>query len=165
MAVDSYRWLPRSLAAYYREMDLARREPIPWTAPSKPLAKSTVAALTTGGLHLKGDRPFDAERERREPAWGDPTYRVIPGDVRSGDVSVSHLHYDAADVLEDINVLLPVPLLRKMRAEGRIGEIAPRHYSFMGFQLEPAELLDEHLPEVIAALKSDAVDLVVLTPA
>ena len=123
-----------------------------------------MAAITTAGVHLADD-PFDLERERREPAWGDPSFRVLPRDVGSDDVRVSHLHYNHSDVLEDLDVAFPVPLLRKFETEGRVGRVADRHYSFMGFQLDPAELLERHLPKVIASLREDAVDAVVLTPA
>jgi hypothetical protein len=56
---------------------------IPWTPLSKPLADSTVALLSSVGLALKTDRPFDQEGERRNPWWGDPSYRILP---RRGDL-------------------------------------------------------------------------------
>ena len=35
--------------------------------------------MTTAGISVEGlEPPFDAEREKREPMWGDPTYRRIP---------------------------------------------------------------------------------------
>lgn len=163
--VDSYRWLSPALAAYYRSLDLPRQDPLPWTHPSKPIEQSQVAVVTTAGVHLATDESFDLERERREPVWGDPSYRVLPRNVDSGAVAFSHLHYDASDAESDLDVLFPVPLLRRLASEGVVGEVAPRHYSFMGFQLDATELLDRHLPEVIAHLRRDAVDAVVLTPA
>ena len=164
MTVDSYRWLPRSLAAYYRDMDLPRREPIPFTKLVKPIAQCTLAAITTGGVHLKDDRPFDVEREEREPNWGDPSYRVLPLDVETDQISIAHLHYNEDDALADIDVVLPVPLMRGLVAEGVIGRLTPRHYSFMGFQLDAKELLDRYLPEVIESLREDDADAVILTP-
>lgn len=164
MTVDSYRWLPRSLASYYRDMDLPRREPIPFTKLEKPVAECTLAAITTGGVHMKDDRPFDMEREAREPNWGDPSYRVLPADVETGQHSIAHLHYNEDDALADLNVVLPVPLMRSLVAQGTIGGLTARHYSFMGFQLDPDELLKTYLPEVIDNLREDAVDAVILTP-
>lgn len=164
MTVDSYRWLPRSLASYYRDMDLPRREPIPFAQLEKPVAECTVAAITTGGVHLKGERPFDVEREEREPNWGDPSYRVLPADVETDQISVAHLHYNEDDALADMDIVLPVPLLRRLASEGMIGGLTPRHYSFMGFQLDPSQLLNDHLPEVIEKLREDGADAVILTP-
>lgn len=163
--MDSYKWLHRSLAGHYREMELERRDPIPWTPPEDPVERSTVAAITTGGVHLADDEPFDVEREHREPFWGDPTYRIVPRAVRSEDVAVSHLHYDPSDVLEDLDVLLPVPLLGTLAEEGRIAGVATRHYSVMGYQPDPSELLQRHVPKMIESLRSDEVDVVVLSPA
>ena len=162
---DSYRWLPRSLAAYYQGMDLAREDPIPFAPLRKPLSECRVAVITTGGVHLDDDRPFDLERERREPSWGDPSYRVLPADVDGGRVAISHLHYNPDDALADLDVLFPVPLLRGLAEEGEIGAVTARHYSFMGFQLEPAALLADHLPSVIEKLREDEADAVILTPA
>jgi D-proline reductase (dithiol) PrdB len=164
-AIDSYRWLPHSMAAYYREMDLPRQEPIPFAKFAKPLREAKIAAITTGGVHLKDDRPFDIHREQREPAWGDPSFRLLPQDIDTGQVSISHLHYNHEDALADLDVLLPLPLLRRFAAEGEIGGLTPRHYSFMGFQLNPKELLDNYLPDVVETLREDGADAVVLTPA
>jgi hypothetical protein len=36
MAVDSYKWLPGSLANYYRALPIQKAEPIPWTPLAKP---------------------------------------------------------------------------------------------------------------------------------
>ncbi len=163
--MDSYKWLPRSLTSYYQGMDLPVRDPIPFTPMRAPIRESSVAVVTTAGVHLATDDPFDVERERREPAWGDPSFRVLPRDVGSDEVQISHLHYDPSDSLQDLDVSFPVPLLRKFEAEGQIGRLADRHYSFMGFQLDPTELLERHLPKVIASLREEAVDAVVLTPA
>lgn len=163
--IDSYRWLSPALASYYQALDVPRQEPVPWTPLRMPVAECKVAVITTAGVHLRSDTPFDLERERREPAWGDPSYRVIPSDATSADIAISHLHYDRSDAEEDVDVVLPVPLLRKFTSEGVVGSIAPRHYSFMGFQLDATELLERYLPEVIPKLREDAVDAVVLTPA
>lgn len=165
MAVDSYRWLPRSLAAYYRDMDLPRDNTPPFAALGKPPSECTIAAITTGGVHLKDDRPFDLAREELEPSWGDPSFRILPSGIQTGDAAIAHLHYDEGDAMEDLDVVLPVPLLRRRATEGAIGRVADRHYSFMGFQLDPTELLETHLPYVIGHLREDGVDAVILTPA
>ena len=41
----------------------------PFAPLRKPLSEAKVALVTTAGLHLRGDRPFDS---------GDQSYRVIP---------------------------------------------------------------------------------------
>ena len=78
--VDSYRFLDRltqKLVQSWIELEIQRERPaeIPWAPLSRPLADSTVALISSAGLALKKDRPFDQEGERRNPWWGDPSYR------------------------------------------------------------------------------------------
>ena len=47
---------------------------IPWTPLRKSLSDSTVVLISTGGVHLRSDRPFNLN--------GDPTFRIIPKDAR-----------------------------------------------------------------------------------
>ncbi len=83
MTVDSFKFLPGSIAAYYRNLPVQREEPVPFTPLGKPLEQCRFALVTTAGIYHKGkEPPFDAEREKREPMWGDPSFRRIPG--RSG---------------------------------------------------------------------------------
>ena len=131
--VDSWKYLPSIIAAYYQATDQEPELPIPWTPVDRPLASCKFGLVTSGGLYQSGiDPPFDVERERREPTWGDPSYRVLPVDVEQADVGVSHLHYNPKDVLQDLNVLLPIRRFRELAAEGRIAGLAERSYSFMG---------------------------------
>jgi hypothetical protein len=41
---------------------------IPWTAMKKPLSKARVALLSTAGISMKDDDPFDMEFERQNQA-------------------------------------------------------------------------------------------------
>ena len=82
MPIDSFKYLPRSLTGYYKSQPITRQEPVPWTPLAKPLNESRVALVTTAGIYVKGSEPpFDAEREKREPMWGDPTFRRIRREV------------------------------------------------------------------------------------
>src|SRR5438093_578258 len=87
MPVDSFKYLPRSIAAYYQTLRVERVEPIPWTPLSKPLNQCRFALVTTAGIYDKArEPPFDAGREKREPMWGDPTYRRILRDLAQGQM-------------------------------------------------------------------------------
>lgn len=166
MTVDSYRYLPRSMKAMY-ESTPASDEPPAWTPLSKPLSKSSVSLMTSAGIFLKDSQPgFDEEREWANPEWGDPTYRVIPSDVRQEQVGCSHLHINHTDLLEDVNVVLPLRAFKALEREGRIGALADEHYSFMGYQ--DRRLLDwrnTQGPELAARLKEQKVDVLLLAPA
>jgi len=128
----------------------------PWVF-GPPLAKRRVALITTAGLHLKSDRAFTAESHN--------DYRVIPGDVRAGDLVMSQfsVNFDRTGFQRDVNVVFPIDRVRELAAEGRIGSVADFHYSFMGAgssiaRYEPAAR------GLAGLLKKDGVDAVLLTP-
>ena len=81
--------------------------------------------------------PFDQERERRDPWWGDPSSRVIPLGTTERDVRLYHLHIDPRFGEADLDVVLPMRRLTELAQEGLTGQPAPRHYSIMGYILEP----------------------------
>jgi D-proline reductase (dithiol) PrdB len=167
--VDSFRYLPRLIATYYRMTEMEPELPIPWTPLARPLADCTLGLVTSGGLyHRPIDSPFDLERERAEPAWGDPSYRVIPTSVQAGELGASHLHINTEPVLADVNVLLPLDRGRELAAEGRIGRLASHAFSFMGYQGFPPDTTPwrtRYGPEVATRLKNEGVDCVLLVPA
>jgi D-proline reductase (dithiol) PrdB len=165
MAIDSFKWMPASLAAMYQNMPAEREEPVPWTPLAKPLNRCRFALVTTAGIYVPGrEPPFDTEREEREPTWGDPSYRTIPRDTRQEEIGACHLHINNRDILADFNIVLPLDRFREMEEGGEIGSLAPTHYSFMGFQLNTAEWRERYAPEVAARLRQEEVDAVLLTP-
>ena len=140
--VDSYRFLDRvtkKLVQTWIELETPRN--IPWTPLSRPLEESTVALISSAGLALKTDRPFDQEGERRNPWWGDPSYRILPRTATEADVKLYHLHIHPRVAEQDLNTLLPLQRLLEFEARGEIGRSATHHYSFMGYLLQPQVLL------------------------
>lgn len=164
--VDSYRFIGGMSKRLVKSwINLEEPREIPWTALSRPLSECTVSLITSGGIALKTDRPFDQEGERQNPWWGDPSYRVIPQTASTESIRVYHQHIDPTLAEQDLNCLLPTERLAEFEATGRIGRAAPAHYSFMGYILEPQELLERSIPTIIEHLRADAVDVVVLIPA
>ncbi len=165
MSVDSFKFLPGSIAAYYRNLPVQREEPIPFTPLAKPLGQCRFALVTTAGIHEKGkEPPFDSEREKREPMWGDPTFRRIPRDIKQGEIGACHLHTNNRDILVDMNIALPVQRFLELESEGVIGSLAATSYSFMGFQMNTTEWRERYAPEAAALMKEEGVDAVFLTP-
>ena len=163
--VDSYRFISRATTRVMKAW--VKREPprdIPWTPRSKPLAQSTVALISSAGMSLKEDKPFDQEGERNNPWWGDPSYRTIPRTATEGDVRCYHLHFDPSFAAQDINCIFPLRRLEEFKENGEIGRVAPSHYSIMGYILQEQELLQKSAPAIISNLKSENVDLVLLIP-
>ncbi len=166
MPIDSFKFLPGSIANYYRNLPVQRVDPIPWTPFKKRLAEARFGLVTTAGIYVQGmEPPFDQEGERRNPMWGDPSYRRIPSDVRQEQIGASHMHINNRDILLDINVVLPVHRLHELESEGAIGSLAPTSYSFMGYQMDNREWRERYAPEVGGLMKDEAVDAVLLTPA
>jgi D-proline reductase (dithiol) PrdB len=165
-AVDSYRFISgisKRMVKTWIEMEPPRE--IPWTPISKPMSECTVALISSGGIALKGDKPFDQDGERNNPWWGDPSYRVIPRSAQSEDIRVYHLHINPKFAERDINSLLPLERLAELEDMGEIGRSAPSHYSMMGYILQPDTLLRETAPEIILQMQEEQVDVVVLVPA
>ncbi|MBW2544989.1 MAG: hypothetical protein JRD43_05900, partial [Deltaproteobacteria bacterium] len=134
--VDGFRFLPPSLAAWMKS-DIPEDEfkgAIPWVSLRKPISELTFSLMTSAGISLKSDMPFDMERERREPSWGDPTCREIPRNSSEKDIDVNHLHVNTSFIKEDMNVIFPLQLFQQFEGEGIIGRLAPTCYSFYGYQ-------------------------------
>ncbi len=166
MAVDDFQYLPRSFAPTYDAIPPLDEPPV-WTAPRRPVAEATVAALTSAGVYLPASQdPFDAERERREPTWGDPSWRSIPATVDHDDIDAVHLHIDTSPLLEDLDVALPLRTLRSLEQDGRIGTVAPTHVSVMGYQERSCAVWrTETGPAIARFLGEIGVEVLLLAPA
>jgi D-proline reductase (dithiol) PrdB len=134
---------------------------IPWTPLKKALRDSTLAVVTTAGVHDKAQKFFDMADPN-----GDPTFREIDISNPFTDLMITHDYYDHADADRDINVVFPIERLRELEKEGIIGRVSDRHYGFMGHILGPhiETLTKITAPEVANMLKNDRVDIVLLTP-
>lgn len=168
MTVDSFKFLPRLIATFYQMTQREPELPIPWTPLTKPLAECKFGLITSGGLYQKGvEPPFDIEREKQEPTWGDPTYRTIPADIAQADVGVSHLHLNPAFAEEDVNVVLPLTRFQELVDLGEVGGLANEAYSFMGFQGFPPDATaweETYAPQIAEKFKAAGVDCILLTP-
>jgi D-proline reductase (dithiol) PrdB len=167
MPIDSFRFLPRSFVPLYDNPTPLEDEREPVWAPFGPrLASASIALLTSAGLSIEGEQPpFDLERERREPTWGDPSFRVLPHALGARQLEMSHLHVNPTDVLADRNVALPVDVLDELVKEGRVGSAAPAHVSVMGYQEAGLEVWrTETAPAIVELLRSQGTNGVVLAP-
>ena len=128
----------------------------PFVRPKKPLCKSRLALVTTGGVHLPDQPRFDID----DPA-GDYSYREIP--ATANDLTWTHAYY-RPDEGSDLNAVFPLETLRGLVSDGAVGELSARHFSFMGAIHDPTPLVERTAPEVADKLVEDQVDLVLLTP-
>jgi D-proline reductase (dithiol) PrdB len=128
----------------------------PFVRPKKPLDSVRLALVTTGGVHLPDQPRFDID----DPA-GDCSYREIPSSATN--LTWTHAYF-RPDEGSDLDAVFPLLTLRALVEDGLVGELAPRHYSFMGAIHDPTPLVEETAPEVAGKLVDDGVDAVLFTP-
>jgi D-proline reductase (dithiol) PrdB len=165
--VDSYRFLPRSFIPLYRGAGPAPGDDGPVWAPfGKRLAEAQIALLTSAGLYLEGEQPpFDGEREKAEPTWGDPTHRVLPAPLDGRPLGMMHLHVNHDDVLADPEIAVPVGGLAALAAEGVVGSVAPAHVSVMGYQQAGLDgWRAQTAPAIVELLRAQGTDGLILAP-
>jgi D-proline reductase (dithiol) PrdB len=128
----------------------------PFVRPKKPLDECRLALVTTGGVHLPDQLRFDID----DPS-GDCSYREIP--AGAADLTWTHAYY-RPDEGTDLDSVFSLWTLRELEHEGVVGELGPRHFSFMGAIHDPAPLEAKTAPEVARKLAEDHVDAALLTP-
>jgi D-proline reductase (dithiol) PrdB len=140
---------------------IAKSTGVPWTPMRKPLPESRICLVTTGGLHLKSDKPFDMA----DPD-GDPSFRTIPATATRDDLTITHDYYDHTDADRDFNIVMPLDRIRELVAAGHLGGQTSTHYSFMGHIDGPhvATLEREILANLIVRIRTESPDFVFLTP-
>ena len=140
----------------------------------EPLQQCRVALLTSSGHFVAGDdpRPFGVEDMTQEEAIARideflreaPRLSTIPSTTPSNSLRVRHGGYDIRAAAKDPNVIFPLDRLRELAAEGVIGELAPRAYSFVGATAQ-TPLKRETAPGWAAMLRREGVNAVVLVAA
>lgn len=135
-------------------MELARRA-IPYTPFERELRDTTVALVSTAGVHLRSQEPFVLA--------GDASYRTIPSDTPASSLMVSHDHYDHSEADRDVNAVFPIERLRELAADGTIKGVNADFYGMMGYTLRMKSVIDETAPEIARKLERSQTDLVLLT--
>jgi D-proline reductase (dithiol) PrdB len=166
MSIDSYRFLDFASRQVMKAWATRQSyDGIPFTPLAKPLATCTIALVSTAGIARRDDRPFDQAGERRDPWWGDPSFRVIPLGTTEADIRLYHLHIDPRFGEADLDVVLPMRRLIELAEAGIIGQPGSRHYSLMGYILDPTVLVEETAPAIADQMHLDGVDAAALVPA
>lgn len=167
MKVDDYKYLPRTFRSLY-ENEPAIEEGKVWAELDKRLSRARVALLSSAGLYVRSQPPFNIERERREPTWGDASHRLIPRVTEPNELAISHLHIRNDNVLADPNIALPLAPLADLVESGFVGGATAEHVSVMGYQGWHDDALDrwreETAPAIVRTLEEQDADGVVLAP-
>ncbi len=151
-----------SLAERWGRGLAADRGAIPWDSPRKPLREATLALVTTGGVHLKTQPPFDMTDPN-----GDPSFRELPVDTPQASLVITHVYYDHRDAEEDLNLIFPVERLRELVERGALGALNPLAFGLMGHIDGPhlGTLRKETAPAIARKLADAKVDYALLVPA
>lgn len=129
----------------------------PLTLPEKPMKEWRVSFLTTAGIHLAEEEPFNVEK-------GDWSVRFIPASSTADDLTVSHTHYDTDAAKEDVNTVFPIAALRKLEEDGIVGQVTPTLFGMMGYIPRVDKLMKESVPIILKRLKEEKADVLLLSP-
>ena len=135
---------------------VANTAPPPFAPLTKPLRRCRVGLVASGGIYRKGQVAFHYR--------DDFSFRVIPSDTPVEELRATHFAYDLTDARQDPNAVFPLETLRKLTAEGCIGELAHNAYSFMGGIYSARRVRDGLAPAIAERLVKDEVDLAILVP-
>lgn len=138
-----------------------RIDPVPWVSLAKPLSECKLALVSTAGLVLPGQEPFD-----KSVKGGDYSLRMIPADAAVSDLIDTHRSdsYDHSGLRGDANLAFPLDRARELVEAGRVGSVAGEHVSLMGSITAPGRFLRETAPQAASRLRAEGVDIVLLVP-
>ena len=128
----------------------------PFTPLEKPLSECRVGLIASGGIYREGQIAFHFK--------DDFSYREIDTDTPAEDLRATHFAYDLTDARRDPNVVFPLDALRHAVAEGWIGSLARRAYTFMGGIYSARKVRDILAPALATRMQRDEVDVVLLVP-
>jgi D-proline reductase (dithiol) PrdB len=132
----------------------------PWTPFEKPLDQACVALIGSAGISRKGQTPFDPW------AVNDLSFRQIPRDTSFDQLELHDNYFDHRDALKDLNCVFPLRRLEELEKEGFIKSFAPTTISLgMGRMYKRTTLAEETVPRMVAVLKEQATNAVLLVPA
>lgn len=128
----------------------------PWQPLRGPLRRARVGLVASGGIYAAGQVAFHYK--------DDTSYRRISRDVDTRDLRAAHFAYDLTDVRRDPNVVFPIDTLRRLAAEGVIGEVAPRALTFMGGIYSARRVTEELAGPITRELLDQDVDVALFVP-
>jgi D-proline reductase (dithiol) PrdB len=116
--------------------------------------------ISSAGIFRDDQDPFDPW------AVNDLSFRQIPTDTPFERLKLHHNYFDHRDAVKDLNCVFPVQRLKELEAEGYVGSFAPTAVTLgMGRLYKRTALQNETVPEILAVLKREGADSVLLVPA
>ena len=145
---------------YGNPFEWAHNQNVPFSGLGRPVSKSRVALITTAALFQpdKGDQgpgaPYNAAAK---------FYRVYSDSTEGEpDLRVSHIGIDRKHTTaEDMNTWFPLKQLRRLAAEGRIGEVAPRFHGAPTNRSQKTSI-EQDCVDILARVREDEADVAVI---
>ena len=146
---------------FVRAYKWRRIDPVPWSPLEKPLAESRLGIVSSAGLSLPGQQPFDTKVK-----GGDPSYREIPTDIEVATLLENHRSqsWDHRGLEQDKNLGFPIQRCRELVESRRIGSLSRRHISVMGSITAPGRFIRDTLPVIAEVFVEEEVDVALLVP-
>ena len=145
---------------YGKPYEWAHYVDAPFAKLEKPLGESRIGLVTTAAPYQPeaGDQgPWSAYNAKAK------FYEVYSGDTSEDhDLRISHIGIDRKHTSqEDSGTWFPLPMLRRMANEGRIGEVAPR---FHGAPTNRSHrtTIEVDAAEIVSRVQEDQADAVIL---
>lgn len=148
------------IRAYLKTYRWRTNDPVPFSPLKKKLARCRLAIVSTAGLALSDQPPFDDTLK-----GGDWTYRVIPqsSDTRSLVDSHRSESFDHSGLHEDPNLAFPLDRAREL-VGNTIGSLTENHLSFMGSITATKRLTRDSAPDAARRLIQEGADVALLIP-
>jgi D-proline reductase (dithiol) PrdB len=128
----------------------------PWTPVRKPLSRSRLVLIGSGGVYRVGQKAFHFR--------DDASFRVIDSRTPKDELRVSHFAYDLRDARADPDVVFPLDTLRGLVAEGRLGALCAQAFAFMGGIYSARKVREELAPALVERVRDQRADLALLVP-
>ena len=128
----------------------------PFVPLEKPVSESRLALVASGGIYVEGQVAFHFK--------DDLSFRVVDTATPTAKLRATHFAYDLTDARQDPNVVFPLDPLRALVADGTLGALSERAYTFMGGIYSSRKVKEILAPAIARRVVEDQVDLVLLVP-
>ncbi len=148
-------------------------ENAPFTPLTKPVSQLRLALMASSGHFVEGNDPKplgvenmsqkEAESRINDFLRAEPQLSEIPTDTPEEKLRVRHGGYDVRGAQADPNVNFPITRLLELQKDGKIGELFPLAYSFVGATSQLR--LQKHTgPEWVRMFQENHIDAALLVP-
>ncbi len=129
----------------------------PWAPLEKPLAECRLGVICTAGTYVKGQVAFYYK--------DDHSLRAIPKTTPVSELRFSHVtEHFLGSARQDPNGAFPIESLRRLEADGVVGQVADDLFSCMGGIYSQRKVRDELAPALAEHFARQEVDAVLLVP-